>query len=478
MSAAAGRPGAPSSRSWRVPRPTRSCPSWRRGLEEPVIVKAFPSGFVGTNLLAYLVYHGVDTLIVTGAVTSGCVRDTVVLVRLQPQLSRDRARGGRLRPGGDVPQGDALRYPHEVRRRGAPDGGTGLPEDGPVLRARRASPSRKPRRADRRGRLSDPDWPPRPDRGGGPGWPSRPITSWRRAKSTLPPLSTAATIRPLWRSARPARSAATAAAPAPSTRSFARWRSPRIASRISSSDTATRSSTYRPTVATTRSLVVGDESPSAMLGVRLSHCGLPAATESCTSRPGRHSTPTTRTSGRLELDRGGDARDQGAPAHRHHHRSPRPGGPPGSRRRSIRSRRRGPASAQASMRTAPCCGPERPRPARTRSRGRDGGRPRRRSPAPPGSSRRAPSRASTTQHAHAGLARGVGHALGQVARGHDDDAAPLLLGAQLRDPVDPAARLVGAGLLEVLALDVEAHAASGAETLPSTGGASGAPVPG
>ena len=46
--------------------------------DEPVIVKAFPSGFVGTNLLAYLVYHGVDTLIVTGAVTSGCVRDTVL----------------------------------------------------------------------------------------------------------------------------------------------------------------------------------------------------------------------------------------------------------------------------------------------------------------------------------------------------------------------------------------------------------------
>ena len=46
--------------------------------EEPVIVKAFPSGFVGTNLLAYLVYHAIDTVIVTGAVTSGCVRDTVL----------------------------------------------------------------------------------------------------------------------------------------------------------------------------------------------------------------------------------------------------------------------------------------------------------------------------------------------------------------------------------------------------------------
>jgi nicotinamidase-related amidase len=46
--------------------------------EEPVLVKSFPSGFVGTNLLSYLVYHGVDTVVVTGTVTSGCVRDTVL----------------------------------------------------------------------------------------------------------------------------------------------------------------------------------------------------------------------------------------------------------------------------------------------------------------------------------------------------------------------------------------------------------------
>jgi len=46
--------------------------------DEPVIVKTFPSGFAGTNLLSYLVYHNVDTVIVTGTVTSGCVRDTVL----------------------------------------------------------------------------------------------------------------------------------------------------------------------------------------------------------------------------------------------------------------------------------------------------------------------------------------------------------------------------------------------------------------
>ena len=46
--------------------------------EEPVLVKAFPSGFMGTNLLSYLIYHGVDTVIVAGTVTSGCVRATAL----------------------------------------------------------------------------------------------------------------------------------------------------------------------------------------------------------------------------------------------------------------------------------------------------------------------------------------------------------------------------------------------------------------
>lgn len=45
---------------------------------ESVVVKSAPSAFTGTDLLPYLVYHGVDTLIVTGTVTSGCVRDTVL----------------------------------------------------------------------------------------------------------------------------------------------------------------------------------------------------------------------------------------------------------------------------------------------------------------------------------------------------------------------------------------------------------------
>ena len=45
---------------------------------EPVLQKCKPSVFFGTDLAAILVYHQIDTLIVTGMVTSGCVRATVV----------------------------------------------------------------------------------------------------------------------------------------------------------------------------------------------------------------------------------------------------------------------------------------------------------------------------------------------------------------------------------------------------------------
>jgi nicotinamidase-related amidase len=45
---------------------------------EPVLTKLFASAFFGTPLQALLTAAGVDTLIVTGASTSGCVRATVV----------------------------------------------------------------------------------------------------------------------------------------------------------------------------------------------------------------------------------------------------------------------------------------------------------------------------------------------------------------------------------------------------------------
>jgi maleamate amidohydrolase len=46
--------------------------------DEPVLLKLFASAFFGTPLQAMLVAHGADTVVVTGASTSGCVRATVV----------------------------------------------------------------------------------------------------------------------------------------------------------------------------------------------------------------------------------------------------------------------------------------------------------------------------------------------------------------------------------------------------------------
>ncbi len=45
---------------------------------EVVVVKTAPSAFHGTNLISHLVFHSIDTVIVTGTVTSGCIRATVV----------------------------------------------------------------------------------------------------------------------------------------------------------------------------------------------------------------------------------------------------------------------------------------------------------------------------------------------------------------------------------------------------------------
>ena len=45
---------------------------------EPVLNKLFASGFFGTGLSSLLTAAGADTLIITGASTSGCVRATAV----------------------------------------------------------------------------------------------------------------------------------------------------------------------------------------------------------------------------------------------------------------------------------------------------------------------------------------------------------------------------------------------------------------
>ena len=55
---------------------------WPDGLEpadgEYVISKQYPSAFFGTSLAATLTASGVDTLIITGLTTSGCIRATCI----------------------------------------------------------------------------------------------------------------------------------------------------------------------------------------------------------------------------------------------------------------------------------------------------------------------------------------------------------------------------------------------------------------
>jgi nicotinamidase-related amidase len=46
--------------------------------DETVIVKKGASGFFGTNLVSVLVTQGVDTVILCGATTSGCIRATAI----------------------------------------------------------------------------------------------------------------------------------------------------------------------------------------------------------------------------------------------------------------------------------------------------------------------------------------------------------------------------------------------------------------
>jgi len=53
-------------------------PALRRLPSEPVIEKRYASAFFGTHLASTLTAAGIDTIIVTGCTTSGCVRATVV----------------------------------------------------------------------------------------------------------------------------------------------------------------------------------------------------------------------------------------------------------------------------------------------------------------------------------------------------------------------------------------------------------------
>lgn len=72
--------------------------------DEPVIIKPYPSAFFATSLASSLKALSVDTLIVTGCITSGCVRATV---------TDSMQHGFRT----IVPRecvGDRARIPHEV----------------------------------------------------------------------------------------------------------------------------------------------------------------------------------------------------------------------------------------------------------------------------------------------------------------------------------------------------------------------------
>ena len=61
-------------------------------LGEPVVVKQYASAFAGTSLAATLHVAGVDTLVVAGVSTSGCVRATAMdalNAGFRPQVVRD-----------------------------------------------------------------------------------------------------------------------------------------------------------------------------------------------------------------------------------------------------------------------------------------------------------------------------------------------------------------------------------------------------
>ena len=53
-------------------------PRLERREDEPVVVKKGASGFFGTNLASILVTQGVDTVVLCGATTSGCIRATAI----------------------------------------------------------------------------------------------------------------------------------------------------------------------------------------------------------------------------------------------------------------------------------------------------------------------------------------------------------------------------------------------------------------
>ena len=84
--------------------------------DETVIVKKGASGFFGTNLASVLVSQGVDSVILCGATTSGCVRATAIdlLQYGWPTLVPRECVGDRAQAPA---RGEPVRHPGEVRGR-------------------------------------------------------------------------------------------------------------------------------------------------------------------------------------------------------------------------------------------------------------------------------------------------------------------------------------------------------------------------
>jgi len=53
-------------------------PRLDRGEDEPIVLKKGASAFFGTNLASILVSQGVDSVVLCGATTSGCIRATAI----------------------------------------------------------------------------------------------------------------------------------------------------------------------------------------------------------------------------------------------------------------------------------------------------------------------------------------------------------------------------------------------------------------
>jgi len=73
-----GRWKSPDSPVKNAPESNEIYPDIAPREEESIIAKRRPSAFFGTELITLLNYDRIDTLIVTGMVTSGCIRATVI----------------------------------------------------------------------------------------------------------------------------------------------------------------------------------------------------------------------------------------------------------------------------------------------------------------------------------------------------------------------------------------------------------------